>query len=326
MNRYEFVIKVLDQAVGTQQFGGHGPFWRGKSRDAFVTLTVFGQPLLVVGDSVNSNLVRAMQGETPFGSDMSPRPSGAIFRRMPAGRLPVSDDRIDFIARWVDDGCPEDEIARGAIYAPDIGGPLPDYVHNTYWREFDDWAMFQATPEVAKAIQDFFAVAVLWFKDAQHTDPVPEWHARIREPTVQSAVGLLSGLQIRTLSENYGNPIPLNTTVESYERFGSDRLPDDPLRPQDPRHNMNGPEMWFFWAAFCHAAIELAVSPNFWTRHLRPLMIGLMNDGVFRGRFAVPGFSSGGGHQPIRDYVDQIADIDLVAETRRRLYDAGFGR
>ena len=49
MNRYEFVVRILDQAVGKPQIGAHGLFWRGKSRDEFVSHTVFGQRLIEIG-------------------------------------------------------------------------------------------------------------------------------------------------------------------------------------------------------------------------------------------------------------------------------------
>lgn len=107
MARYQQIIDILDAAVGgsTVPVGAHGAFWRGKSKDEFVAANVFGQMLLIVGDGAGSNLVRALRGLAPFGSDVGT--PGGIFRRMPAGRPPVTAEQIDVIDKWIDDGCPD---------------------------------------------------------------------------------------------------------------------------------------------------------------------------------------------------------------------------
>jgi photosystem II stability/assembly factor-like uncharacterized protein len=113
MTRYEQVIRILDASIGGSgsDIGAHGPFWRGLTRDQFVAKTVFNRPLVVVGDSAASNLVKALKGETPFGVDLPAPPPGARFSRMPAALPPVADADIAFIARWIDDGCPADVAA-----------------------------------------------------------------------------------------------------------------------------------------------------------------------------------------------------------------------
>jgi photosystem II stability/assembly factor-like uncharacterized protein len=110
MNRFEHVIRILDESIGGPEasFAGHGPFWRGLTRDAFVAAKVFSRDLLVVGDGAASNLVKALKGEAPFGSNLQPRPPGAVLPRMPVGLDPVSDPDIAFIQSWIDDGCPDE--------------------------------------------------------------------------------------------------------------------------------------------------------------------------------------------------------------------------
>jgi hypothetical protein len=108
MGRFSEVTKILDDAVGNQDIGAHGRFWLGKTRDQFVNMNVLGEQLLVVGDGTNSNLVKALRGEAPFGADLPTPPSGAIYRRMPAGRTPVADGLVAVIQSWIDDGCPDD--------------------------------------------------------------------------------------------------------------------------------------------------------------------------------------------------------------------------
>jgi hypothetical protein len=121
MNRFERVKEILDRAVGgpdTVVGGPHKAFWRGTTRDQFVALAILGNKLVTPGSGASSNLVRAMQGETPFGLDTG-NPDG-LFRRMPAGRPPVPPADIAFIARWIDDGCPEDAVPDGAVGALEL--------------------------------------------------------------------------------------------------------------------------------------------------------------------------------------------------------------
>jgi len=292
MKRFTQVKQILDNAVGGQNFGAHGAFWRTLSRDQFVAKSVFGQKLLVVGDAASSNIVHALKGEKPFGTDLGT--PGAMFRRMPAGRPPVAPQDIDFISAWINDGCPDDQ-PDDAVFDSTAGGPVDPAVHNAYWREFDNWSMFQATPEVTAAIDAFFGSAPLWMsfaKDAKH----------------------------------YGEPIPLLTVLDSFEAFGSASLPPDPERPQDPNHNMNGAGMWFFWSAFTDACLRISEGADFWEGFSRAILVGLLNDGLFRGRFSVNGFSANGdAKQAIRDFARSIDAASLQAELARRFVDSRLG-
>jgi photosystem II stability/assembly factor-like uncharacterized protein len=112
MTRYDHVLEILDHAIGgpDEQIGVHGTFWRGLTRDQFVTKRVRGLNIIALGDGAHSNLVRALKGEAPFGADLPEPPPGALFSRMPAGLPSVGDSDISFIQRWIDDGCPEDEF------------------------------------------------------------------------------------------------------------------------------------------------------------------------------------------------------------------------
>ena len=92
------VQNILENAVNGDDIGKHGNFWRNKTRDQFVGLTVLGKQLLVVGDSANSNLVKALRGFPPFDGTFAPR--------MPVGYDPVPDPQIKQIADWIDAKCP----------------------------------------------------------------------------------------------------------------------------------------------------------------------------------------------------------------------------
>jgi photosystem II stability/assembly factor-like uncharacterized protein len=115
MTRYERVMQILDEAIGgpNTNIGVHGAFWRGLTRDQFVTKEIFNRDLVVVGNGAASNLVKALKGEAPFGADLPDPPPGAQFSRMPAGLSPVSGADIVFIQTWIDDGCPEDPFTPG---------------------------------------------------------------------------------------------------------------------------------------------------------------------------------------------------------------------
>lgn len=111
MNRFSEVIKILDDAVENSPIGFHGNFWRNKTRDEFVALSVFGQLLFAkkadgTFDENESNLIKALEGRAPFGNDIGT--PGALFPRMPVGFSVVPQDKIDFIRNWIKDGCPDD--------------------------------------------------------------------------------------------------------------------------------------------------------------------------------------------------------------------------
>jgi len=105
------VREFLDDAVGgpaATVAGPHGDFWRTLTRDQFVAFAVFGFPVVTVGDGANSTIVKALRGQAPFGADTGT--AGAQFRRMPAGRPAMPDERIVQIVSWIDDGCPDDDV------------------------------------------------------------------------------------------------------------------------------------------------------------------------------------------------------------------------
>ncbi len=98
MTTFTDVQNILENAVNGDDIGKHGNFWRNKTKDDFVKLTVEGKPLLVVGNSGGSNLIKALKGITPFDGTFAPR--------MPEGYDPVPDPQIQQIADWIDAGCP----------------------------------------------------------------------------------------------------------------------------------------------------------------------------------------------------------------------------
>jgi hypothetical protein len=323
--RFAQVLGILDAAVGGGTFGAHGPFWRGKTRDQFVQLKVFGRQLLIVGNGRDSNLIHALRGQLPFGSDTGT--AGAIFRRMPAGRPPVADADIAVVEQWINDGCPDDAPHMfQSLVSFSTGAQRPDpMVHVAFWRDLDDWSLYHPSPEVQDAIGAVFNFFPAWQSFARDGASEKAWTAALAADGVQAAVALLSARQKQTVESHYGTPVPLLAVLDGFERFGNNGLPDDPLRPKEPRHNMNGPIMWFVWSAFAEACLRLDVSADFWRFYTRAILCGLLNDGVYRGRFKVQGFTADPeGYLKIYAYSQQVADADLPAELRARYVQSGL--
>ncbi len=310
MKRFDRVKQILEEAVEGKTIMAHGNFWRDLTLDAFKVKKVFGKLLVTVGNADESNLIKALEGRAPFGSDIGT--PGALFKRMPDGFPPVTPKKIAYLRQWITDGCPDED--EPAIVR-----------HNDYWRDFDNWAMFQATQEVQDAIGEFFNQAPTWMAFAKDSPTLSAWLTAISQLPVQQAIGVLAPRILETAHTHYGNPLRLDDILESYELFGADRLPDDPFRPADPRHNMNGEIMWFFYAAFTDANLRPPASPEYeeWITMGRAILIGLLNDGIFRGRFPVIGFTADeAGAQVIRAFVRTLPKDNLADELARRFVDS----
>lgn len=143
MNRFERVVQILDEAVGGPevQIGIHRAFWR-VPREAFVAKRVQGLPLVVVGNGAESNLVKALKGEAPFGADVSNPSEGAVFGRMPVGRPPVRGEDIAFIQRWIDEGCLEDPMPEPLTWRPTNATPVDSRYDDVFFLNPDlGWAV-----------------------------------------------------------------------------------------------------------------------------------------------------------------------------------------
>jgi hypothetical protein len=279
---------------------------------------VFGQQLVQAGNAAESNLIKALEGRTPFGADTGV--PGAIFNRMPDGFPAVVPEKINYIRDWIDDGCPDDEDAQLLE-----SSPTQFTAYNAYWRDFDDWAMFNSAPEIDAAIDEFFSHARIWMAVALGQQPPSAWQQAISLPAARDAITLLKGRILDTIHTHFGNPPNLDDLLDAYELFGANKLPDDPLRPEDPRHNMNGATMWFFYSAFLDASLITSASPE--KEGLQNLglaiLTGLLNDGLFRRRFRVKGFTPDDqGAAAVRQFVRKLTPADIQAELARRFVDS----
>ena len=317
MTRYERVQQILENAVQGEDVSRHGNFWRDRTRDQFAAYSYRGLNIIAVGDGAGSNLVKALKGETPFADDPYPQ--------MPVGFPPMPPEQIAFIELWIEEGCLEDDmpgVATGVRVAdapPFPGGRAAR--HLAYWREFDRWSMFEATREVNAAIDAFFNVVARWMAFARDAAQEPAWVDATR--TVEASLAFLSPRQVATVHDFYGDPPELPLLLESYERFGAGTFPPDLERPEDSAHQMNGATMWFIWFAFADACLRRGVDAEFWATQARVILLGMLNDGVFRSRFRVTGFSADpAGQEAMRAYVTDLASVELPAALRLRYREA----
>jgi hypothetical protein len=109
----KFITKVLTDNgdIGSVTGAPHKAFWSDLSYDQFVNGNVPGVPdpasgkpvpILVKGNSANSNLILSLQGKGPLFD-----PTTGSIGQMPFQGTPFSDDQIISIANWIDAGCPE---------------------------------------------------------------------------------------------------------------------------------------------------------------------------------------------------------------------------
>jgi hypothetical protein len=122
LNTFADVQRFIDQILtqndeaGGVGFSPHKAFWRNLTYDNFVNGNVPGVtepqtgaplPILVKGNSDQSNLILALRGTAPL---FSPN----AFGQMPANGPPFfSKDDIDSIAAWIDADCPEFQRGPG---------------------------------------------------------------------------------------------------------------------------------------------------------------------------------------------------------------------
>jgi hypothetical protein len=280
MKRYDRVLDILDTAVNHEVIGAHGNFWRGKTREQFIAMKVFGKLLIAPSAAADSNIVKAMRGLSPFGIDIDPPPDGAVFDRMPAERPAIPELSIQFIEKWINDGCPDDDVVE-LESVPRLEATLGPDQFIVFFREFDQFFSFEASDDTRAAIGDFFAVAQTWPGFNQTTD-LPAWTDAISAADVKKAAQFLSDNQLRVITQHFGDPLDQNSLNEALWQFGKGSLPPDNLRPQDRFHRMNGSTMWLMWLAFVDTSIRSGMNAPQWTNVAKCICLGLVGDALFR--------------------------------------------
>ena len=121
-------------------------------------MKVFGKVLVAPGAAADSNIVKAIRGLSPFGIDIDPPPPGAVFDRMPAERPGIPELSIQFIEKWINDGCPDDDVLE-LEFVPGLEAALGPDQFVVFFREFDQFFAFEASDDTRAAIDNFFPVA-----------------------------------------------------------------------------------------------------------------------------------------------------------------------
>jgi hypothetical protein len=283
MKRFDKVLDILDSAVNHETIGKHGNFWRNKTREQFIVLKVFGKVLIVPGNSADSHIIKAMRGLSPFGLDTDNPPPDAIFDRMPDARPAVPELSIRFIEKWINDGCPDDDVAEPPLPKLEMAEAAiaGTNVFIDFFRAFDNFFMFEASDATSAAVGNFMGAADLWPGFKQTTN-LPAWTAAISDADVKAAAAFLSDNQLRLMKAAFGDPLDTNSLTEAFWQFGKGTLPPDDQRPLDRFHRMNGAQMWLMWLASADASIRLGMNAPAWTGAARCVCLGLVGDALFR--------------------------------------------
>jgi hypothetical protein len=107
-----FISQVLTTNGEDASGAPHKDFWNTLTYEQFTNKDnqpnqgnvpgVDSVQILVVGDSKNSNIIQALRGQGLFD------PNTGQYPQMPAfGPTYFTEDQIDEIAAWIDNGCPE---------------------------------------------------------------------------------------------------------------------------------------------------------------------------------------------------------------------------
>ncbi len=118
--RYEEVKQILDRAAagGAVNYDGKGLFWQLPLAQ-FLEVEIYGVRMIAppevappscchtdtasdsasISRSARSGLIKGLRGQPPF--------DGSQFPALPWGGQAVPRDDMNFIAEWIDDGCPE---------------------------------------------------------------------------------------------------------------------------------------------------------------------------------------------------------------------------
>jgi tyrosinase len=113
VSRFEKVREILKTAGSTSDYDGLGPLWN-VSHKRLLEASLHGVRLIApeaahsccshmpsapgASRAARSGLIQGLRGEAPF--------DGVRFPRLPWGGSVVAASDIDFIAQWIDDGCP----------------------------------------------------------------------------------------------------------------------------------------------------------------------------------------------------------------------------
>ncbi len=279
MPGFNDVVVALDRTLGDNIAFTHGEFWRGKTRDEFVAYSVFGFPVVEVGDAAASNLVRAMRGQTPFGDDLAPPSPGATMPRMPAFAAPAAEADIVLIETWIDAGCPEvDDTPVAAL----SDTPADDNDHVRFWRDMDLFFLpTHASPETRGHVNNWhFATMNIWVPEKLGDGSGHAWENHVADPQNIASFEYIRVHQRRLIDAHYGDN--LSDIHDSLWKFGADLLPRDPSSGAFPEHRMDGVRSWFAWSPYLEVSLTRADRTEVDLALAQGWQMGIASDGLLR--------------------------------------------
>lgn len=279
MPGFNDVVAALDRTLGNNIAFTHGEFWRGKTRDEFVAYSVFGFPVVMVGNAGGSNLVLALRGQTPFGDDLAPPPPGATMPRMPAFLAAADELDIQLIEAWINDGCPEVDPTPVAALSNASAG---DDEHVRFWREMDLFFLpTHASQETESHVNRWhFATMNMWVQEKLVDGSSDVWEAHISDAQNIASFEYIRLHQRRLIEAHYGDR--MDSIHDSLWKFGADLLPRDPNSGAFPEHRMDGVRSWFAWSAYMEVSLTRDDRTDVDLALAQGWQMGIAGDGLLR--------------------------------------------
>ncbi len=295
MTGFKDIVDLLDSLVVGRTVRKHGPFWRGKTRDDFVALRVFGLPVVDIGNPAGSNILLALKGQPPFGADLPDAPDTSVYSRMPSGGPAAGADVIAAVEAWIAAGCPEE--SPGAVLALGGAAAISDTDHVGFWRAFDDFFLYRATDEISDTVGTFMTTMTpAWKRFVHGTINEAAWDTIRRRADLADATRVIGDNHARLFREHYGDPFDADALLDSHWKFGGNLLPGDPLSSGPHQHTMNSPPDWVAWAPFIDTVLRDAPADPFNLLVARGWHVGIVADGLLRAspqrRIAIPDFAA----------------------------------
>ncbi len=291
MPNFHEIQMLLDKVLGPTPAGNHGAFWRGKTRDEFVELAVFGIKIIEPGAPEKSPLIGAMRGSTPYGSERSQKSNDQMWLCLAAEQPAATKEDIEFVSNWIAQGCP-DEHPTAEVRALAIVENVDDETHVKYWRSIDFFFLPSlASPETRDHVLRLHMDAFGPWKASNILDQGADaWNNYMNRADVQESFRHVRFHQTRIIEDFYGTS--QDNLLDSLWKFGGDLLPPDPQIGIPPKRTMNSPYDWFWWIPYLEMSLRAGDATESDIRLARAWQVGIIADGLVRGRLDIPEFQA----------------------------------
>lgn len=322
MSKFLEVQRILDRALGSVSAGNHGVFWRGKTRDEFVDLKVFGVGIITPNDPEGSPLVQALRGN--MSADGRKTAQLCLGARQPAAA--AAD--VQAIVDWIAAGCPDSPTKAMSTIA--AAAAIDDTTHVEFWRSMDYFFLpGQASEETDEHVGRLHLSAFgPWKASKVLGDPNDPWSVYIADAKVLASLEYVRLHTRRLINEFYGTS--QDSVFDSLWKFGGDLLPLDPQIGLEPERRMNSPFDWFWWIPYHQLSLTAADMTDTDVQLGRAWQVGIVAHGLVRGELEIPDFDASdpdleANVKAAFSATDTGALIDLMTSRARRFTNSpGF--